>query len=183
MTPEMLQNLAPGEVLARSEGFSGPVHGKVPFLDLGPYPSDEFVALRMRERFASWRSRTRYTEHDEKAPPIIIDDFFREEETTEVEPGEAEARAEEKPHRILLLPDVPPSRTAMRLLEDIATFSDSTILQRYARLGLSGSKGDRARKELLQRGFIVGKPVKTAGRPRIFYTISDFGRQQLERKT
>ena len=77
-------------------------------------------------------------------PPPITDDIIRAAMAPFIRSAEPRAEVQQ----------VSLSDSEMRLLKDIALATNSGVVARYTRLGLSGRQGDKAKRSLIEQGLI-----------------------------
>ena len=80
-----------------------------------------------------------------KIPPALVtDEIIRQAMAAHIRSPEKPAAAQQ----------VSLSDSELRLLQDIALVPNSGVVARYTRLGLSGRQGDKAKRSLIEQGFI-----------------------------
>lgn len=76
--------------------------------------------------------------------------------------------------------DRPLSQGALRFLEDVLTHEDDGVRQRYLRLGMSGARGNRLKRLLIEQGWLEAKVVQAGSRGRkLLLRLSRKGREFL----
>ena len=166
-----LQALNKGEAFARSAGWPSPVKIRIPFLNLGDYPSAARVQALLAPELAWIEQHNEYATYpDASTPPI---------EFLTIVNGEADA------------PTDRPAKGAASLaadhyafLRDIFEHPSDGLKARYQRMGLGIEKGNARLAQLKAAGCIrvtqVANTNPKGGRGRLVPVLTQVGQEVLE---
>lgn len=156
----VIQNLPDGEAFFKTPMLLHGVHIKIPFTDLGPYPSDHDIAIRMARELKWLEDNSTYA----RRPEIIG--------TMDKDIAEIIARHISPPVKAEVPAVEPEQVVSAALLADWAEFlrevlanTTATSTQHGRNLKWGMYKTARVKKELLKAGLIAATKQNTAGRP------------------
>ena len=175
-----IQNLTPGEGYWKSDLTQTALRIRIPFCDLGAYPSDTELSTLMEPEIRFMRENAILA--PALAPGEASDINYSELLGSSPEPIVVSTVAP-----VSAAPVPPAPVTPIRLIADWAAFlagveanPDVNTSGLYSALKLSGYRGTKIKTELLDAGLIIVERVITTGRPAERIRITSNGKQSLE---
>jgi hypothetical protein len=171
----IIQNLPNGEAFFKTSRLPHGVHVKIPFIDLGPYPSDGDIASRMASEIKWVEDNSTYAQQpdcvgamDAEVAKIIDRDIC-----PPITP-EPVAVIPEQVMPVQLLGDW------SCFLSEIIAHPDSNSTQHGKNLKWGMYKTNRIKKEVVEAGLVAATKQKTVGRPSERLMVTRKGMASLE---
>jgi hypothetical protein len=171
-------NMEVGTAWIVSPACRQPVKIRIPFCDLGDYPSESDIASRMGPVWDSWDARTVFApEKSEAEDAIDFRELLGEASSSPVAPVEAEMTKPVEP------PVQQPNDPAIlseyfAMLRSCEAHPDFGAATHYKVLGWSGGRGNRVKNRLIELGWIeaVRMASPQGGRPKETLQLTEKGK-------
>ena len=185
--PEIM-NLEAGTAFALTPDCHQPVKIKVPFLDLGIYPSEPEIARQMEPVWTAWDERTVFAPaKNNSATHIDFRELLGETapdpepaaeatKTTQTEPNQEPKPYIRKPSDPVIISEY---LAMLRSCEAHPNFGATT---HYKSLGWSMGRGNRVKARLVELGWVEAVSIipPKGGRPKVTLQLTETGRGVLD---
>jgi len=177
--PELM-NLEPGVAFALTPDCHQPVKVKIPFVDLGDYPSYTDISRRMKPIWTAWDQNTVFSPaRNQNIAHIDFHDLLDESNSeTTVEPIDPPKPTSEirKPQDPVIISEY------LAMLRSCEAHPDFGATTHYKSLGWSMGRGNRVKAQLVELGWVETASVISpkGGRPKITLQLTETGRGVLD---
>jgi len=182
-----LINMPTGMAWVVSPWCREPIKIRIPFRDLGHYPSEAEIINRMQPLWNSWNTRSTFSPSVDRSETTID---FREilgeksadtastddtDKSASPEPAQTNQPSVQKPSDPQILSEY------FALLRSCKTHPELGAAAHYKSLGWSGGRGNRVKNKLIELGWITAVRVTSpkGGRPKETLQITDKGEEVL----